>query len=261
MSASTAPVLVLRPTWPAPAAVQAAFSLRGGGVSLGPYASLNLGAHVGDQREAVAENRRRLCQQLELPAEPHWLTQVHGIQVADWDTHCAAPTGSSDPAHTAAVPADAAVTRRRGCVCAVLIADCLPVLLCTRNGDAVGIAHAGWRGLAAGVIEATVAALNVPGEQLLAWLGPAIGPDHFEVGDEVRAAFRAYDMGADAAFRRNARARWQCDLQLLARQRLQALGLRSISAESACTYVDAQRFFSYRRNGVTGRMAALIWLR
>jgi YfiH family protein len=239
---------LLRPQWPAPARVRAAFTVRGGGVSAAPFASLNLGAHVGDAPAAVAENRRRVCAQLQLPAEPLWLEQVHGAEVAELD-------GAAVPR-----PADAAIARRAARVCVMQVADCLPVLFAARDGCAVGAAHAGWRGLAAGVLEATVAKLDVAPGELMAWLGPAIGPAHFEVGGEVRAAFVAHDAAAAAAFTANARGRWQCDLAALARQRLAAAGVRAVFGGSCCTYADPLRFYSYRRDGPCGRMAALIWL-
>jgi YfiH family protein len=242
----------LQPEWPAPPAVRAACTLRSGGRSAAPYASLNLGAHVGDDAAAVAGNRQRLRAALGLPAEPLWLAQVHGTCVVDADR------AGLD---VATVPrADAAITRHRGRVLAVLVADCMPVLLCRRDGAAVAVAHAGWRGLAAGILEATVEALATPGEQLLAWLGPAIGPMHFEVGAEVRAAFCDGDAEAAQAFRVNARGRWQCDLRGLARRRLERLGLQSIHVDERCSYAQADCFFSHRRDGVTGRFAALIWI-
>jgi YfiH family protein len=257
----------LRPDWPAPTGVRAAFTLRAGGASHGPYAALNLGEHVGDDPLAVAENRRRVSGGLQLPGEPLWLSQVHGTTVL----HADATAGDRT-----ARQADAALTRVPGRVLAVTVADCLPVLLAARDGSAVAVAHAGWRGLAAGVLEATVAALGVAGNELQAWLGPAIGPAHFEVGDAVRAAFCApgREQGgkhsgahggerageAAAAFERNERGRWQCDLRLLARQRLSGLGVRSFHGEPRCTYAEVDAFYSYRRDGVTGRMAALIWL-
>jgi YfiH family protein len=210
---------------------------------------LNLAAHVGDDPAAVASNRRAVREALELPVSPSWLNQVHGRHVLHLE-------GADEPA----AAADAAVSDG-GSVAAVMVADCLPVLFAARSGTAVAAAHAGWRGLAAGVLEATVAALAPPAHELLAWLGPAIGAAHFEVGAEVRAAFVAQDDAAAAAFTANARGRWQCDLRALARQRLRALGLRSIYSADACTYADTERCYSYRRDGVTGRMAALIWLR
>ena len=241
---------LLRVEWSAPPRVGAAFSWRGGGVSGVPWDSLNLGAHVGDAPEAVAENRRRLAAALSLPADPLWLQQVHGARVLDMDS------GSAP----AAEPADGAVTRQPGKVLAILVADCMPVLFASKDGQVIGAAHAGWRGLAAGVLEATIAAMNVPAAKLCAWLGPAIGPEHFEVGAEVRAAFVAGNPAAAAGFSANPRGRWQCDLALLARQRLTAAGLTRLDGASHCTYADAARCYSYRRDGQTGRMAALLWL-
>jgi YfiH family protein len=237
----------LRPDWPAPAGVRAAVTTRQGGVSRGPYATLNLALHVGDDPAAVAENRARLRAALELPAEPAWLEQAHG-------------TGVAVLPGARAGPADAAVTFTQGPVCAVLVADCLPVFLASRAGDRVGIAHAGWRGLAAGVVEATVAALDCEPAALVAWLGPAIGPAAFEVGGEVRDAFIARDAGADAAFRPGRAGRWLADLPALARRRLAAAGVAAVTGGGLCTHTDASRFFSYRRDGATGRMAALAWL-
>ena len=239
----------LRPRWPAPSTVRAAFTLRGGGASRGGYAALNLGAHVGDDPLAVAHNRALLHAALALPAEPVWLEQQLGIRVADLDREgqpCA--------------PADAALTRAPGRVCAVLVADGLPVLFATRHGDAVAAAHAGWRGLAGGVIEATVRALGAEGAELLAWLGPAIGPRRFEIGEEVREACLDADPGCAAAFRRNERGRWLGDLAALARRRLAALGVREVTDESTCTFEDPARFYSHRREQPTGRMAALVWM-
>jgi len=238
----------IAPDWPAPANVRAAMTTRMGGVSAGRYASLNLATHVGDDPAAVAENRRRLRAALALPAEPAWLTQVHGRDVA----RLPGPMPAS---------ADAAVTFDKGTVCAVLVADCLPVLLAGRRGDCVGIAHAGWRGLAAGVIEATVAALAAGPGELLAWLGPCIGPQAFEVGPEVREAFVAHDAAAARDFRAGHAGKFFADLPSLARRRLEACGVSEIHGGGLCTHADPARFFSYRRDGETGRMAALIWLR
>jgi YfiH family protein len=239
---------LLTPEWQAPTRVRAAFTLRGGGVSSPPFGSLNVGAHVGDEPAAVAENRRRVHAALGLPAEPAWLEQVHGTRVADLD------------APGTAAPADAVMTRLPGRVCVVQVADCLAVLLAARDASAVAVAHAGWRGLAAGVLEATVAALGGASGDLIAWLGPAISQPHFEVGAEVRRAFIERDPGGDSAFTANARGRWQCDLAALARRRLGALGVTAVSGGSWCTYADPARFFSFRRDGRCGRMAALIWL-
>jgi YfiH family protein len=241
---------VLLPEWRVPGAVRAAFTLRRGGVSAPPFDSLNLGAHVGDEAAAVAENRRRVRQRLALPAEPDWIEQVHGTRVADLDEERDAPRA----------PADAALTRTPGRVCAVQVADCLPVLIAARNGSAVAAAHAGWRGLAAGVLEQTVTSLGIACEGLIAWLGPAISAPHFEVGGEVRAAFLTHDAEAETAFAMNARGRWQCDLAALARRRLAALGVEEICGGHWCTFADAARFFSFRRDGRCGRMAALVWL-
>jgi polyphenol oxidase len=238
---------LLRPDWPAPAAVRAFMTTRRGGVSAGAFASFNLATHVGDDESAVSENRRRLREALQLPFEPAWLEQVHGIGVALLP-------------RPATGPADAAVTFARGRVCAVLVADCLPVFLASRAGDRVGIAHAGWRGLAAGVVEATVRALDCEPRALVAWLGPSIGPAAFEVGQEVREAFLARDPGAVEAFRPGREGRYHADLRALARRRLAAAGVESVHGGELCTHADPERFYSYRRDGATGRMAALAWL-
>ena len=287
--------------WPAPGGVRALSTFRSGGVSAEPYTSLNLGSHVGDVPAAVAENRRRLAAAVGLPAEPVWLTQVHGTQVADLDAvadfgtaalhdaaagrdaaedrgagangdaatdryaaadpRAAAELGATDLAAPAGLgSADAAFTRRRGRVCAILTADCLPIVLAADSGDLVAAVHAGWKGLAGGVIEAAVRALAVPPERLMAWLGPAIGPEHFEVGGEVREALLKGDSGAAAAFAPNARGRFMADLGALARRRLAALGVDRIYGGGQCTYAYGDRYFSHRRDGVTGRQATLIWL-
>ena len=240
------------PEWPAPAGIRAVFTLRTGGVSRAPFETFNVAAHVGDDPDAVAANRAVLRATLALPAEPAWLAQVHGKQVVDLDRQTSLE--SQPPGQ-----GDAAVSRTPGRVCAIQVADCMPVLLATEDGSRVGAAHAGWRGLAGGVLEATVRAMDTPPAQLLAWMGPAIGQAHFEVGAEVRAAFLAADSAAAAAFIPNERGRWQCDLHALARRRLAALGLTSVHGGGWCTYSDAVRFFSYRRDGRCGRMAALIW--
>jgi len=247
-----AAVAWLAPDWPAPPGVRTLSSFRGGGASAAAYASLNLGDHVGDVAATVALNRQRLMAAAGLPAEPIWLRQVHGANVADLDER--------DGAATALDAADAACTCRPGRVCAILTADCLPILFATESGDRVAAAHAGWRGLAGGVIEATVQALGVPPARLLAWLGPCIGPRHFEVGAEVRVALLAGDPSAQAAFRPNARGRFMADLALLARRRLTRAGVHRVHGGSECTYTRADRYFSYRRDGVTGRQATLIWL-
>lgn len=232
-------------------AVRVVQTTRHGGVSAAPYADFNLAAHVGDDSAHVAENRRRLRRVHELPAEPLWLEQVHGCEVAIHD-------GRHAPGE--APRADAAVAFEPGRVCVVMTADCLPVVFADASATRVGIAHAGWRGLAGGVLEATIAALAVAPGTLHAWLGPAIGPQAFEVGDEVQTTFVDQDAGAVATFRRNEHGRWLADLYALARRRLAAQGLTSISGGGHCTHADSQHFFSYRRDGRTGRMATLAWL-
>lgn len=234
------------PDWPAPPQVRALVTTRAGGVSRGPFASMNLASHVGDAPAAVAENRRRLRERL--PAEPLWLNQVHGREVACADR---SPAG---------VEADASFTGQAGRVCAVLTADCLPLLLCDEGGSVVGAAHAGWRGLAGGVVEAALQAMRVPPQDVLAFLGPAIGPQAFEVGEEVRAAFMAQSMDAAAAFAEKGDGKWRADLYLLARQRLETLGVARIYGGGRCCFTESGSFYSYRRERVTGRMASLIWL-
>lgn len=240
------PVDWIRPDWRAPTRVRAWTTTRQGGISQPPYASFNLGDHVGDAPAAVAANRAALC--THLPAQPLWMRQVHGTICVD---AAQVPAG---------VEADAAFTRASGIVCTVLTADCLPILLCDTAGTVVAAAHAGWRGLANGVIEATVSAMGVPGERLMAWLGPAIGPHSFEVGDEVRAAFLVQSAQAANAFAPRSDGKWLCDLYTLAAQRLSALGVCRITGAEFCTVRESERFFSYRRAGATGRMASLIWL-
>ena len=240
----------LQPGWPAPSGVRALSTTRLGGVSTGPYASFNLGRHVGDDPAAVSANRARLRQSAGLPGEPVWLDQQHGVEVLNLD---------DDHSQTEVFRADAAVASRSGRVCAVLTADCLPVLLTDQAGSRVGAVHAGWRGLAAGVIEQAVTAMVVPAVELIAWLGPCIGTERFEVGAEVRDAFLAGDEGAAVCFRAGRGDRWHTDLQALARRRLIALGVSSVTAAAACTFEDSHRFYSFRRDGACGRMATLIW--
>jgi YfiH family protein len=234
------------PHWDAPANVRALQTTRAGGHSAGPWAGFNLGDHVGDDAGAVAANRALLRGRL--PVEPAWLRQVHGAAVAE----AAAASGTPE--------ADASVARAPGAVCAILTADCLPVLFCDRAGSVVAAAHAGWRGLLGGVLENSVAALAVPPEQVIAWLGPAIGARSFEVGGEVRTAFAARDRQALEAFVPGAGDRWLCDIYALARQRLEKAGVFAISGGGECTVSAGERYFSYRRDGVTGRMATLIWM-
>lgn len=236
----------IHPDWPAPANVRALVTTRRGGASSGPYSSMNLATHVGDDPAAVAHNRALLRR--ELPAEPRWLEQVHGCEVVEGETVCAAPR------------ADAGVARTPGVVLAVMTADCLPVLLTDRAGSVIGIAHAGWRGLVGGVIEATIAAMQVAPRDMVAWLGPAIGPAGFEVGGEVREAAIAAQSTASQAFVACGPGKWLADIYRLACLRLAHAGVGSVSGGKFCTVQDADRFYSYRRDRVTGRMAALIWL-
>ncbi len=234
------------PDWPAPANVQALQTTRAGGVSAAPYDSFNLGDHVGDAPLAVARNRQSLNQLL--PSEPVWLEQVHGTSVTNADQTSCLPQ------------ADACIARHHDAVCVVMTADCLPILLCDAQGTVVGAAHAGWKGLAAGVIEATVKEMKVAPQQLMAWLGPAISRQAFEVGGEVRAQFVAADAQAAAAFVPGNNGKWLADLYALARLRLNKLGVTRIYGGDYCTYRDAARFYSYRRDGATGRMGTFIWL-
>ena len=239
----------ITPNWPAPANVKALQTTRIGGVSLAPYDSLNFGMHVKDDPLHAAQNRQLLSQFL--PSEPVWLNQVHGVRVVD-------------AANTDCVPnADASFTTRSNVVCVTMTADCLPVLLCDQAGARIAAVHAGWRGLCDGVIEATVKAMQIDGENLMAWLGPAIGPQAFEVGAEVRAQFIEKDAQAESAFVQNG-DKWLGDLYKIARQRLSNLGITQIyggrdNNGEFCTYTDKARFFSYRRDIETGRMGTFIW--
>jgi YfiH family protein len=238
----------LEPEWPAPPGVRVISTLRQGGSSVGPYASMNLASHVGDAAASVEANRRLLRRAAQLPAEPMWLEQVHGTEVVVHD-------GRSD------VPrADAAITRGRGRVCAVMTADCLPVVLADRAGSRVAVAHAGWRGLAQGVVEATVRAMRCPPADLIAWLGPAIGQQAFEVGAEVRDAFVARSEKLAGCFAGNERGRFQADLYGIATAVLAEAGVTAVHGGGWCTASDPSRFFSFRRDGTTGRMATLAWL-
>lgn len=236
------------PDWPAPANVHAFATTRQGGVSVAPYASFNLGDHVGDDPAAVAANREVL--QNHLPTSAVWLKQIHGSGIAQADRSAGVPE------------ADGSVAHQPGVVCAVLTADCLPVLLCDRAGTVVAAAHAGWRGLADGVVEAAVQAMAVDGGEILAWLGPAIGPRAFEVGGEVRQIFLTHDPAAAQAFVPQAGRmdKWLADIYLLARLRLARMGIKQVYGGNFCTFEDEEHFFSYRRDGVTGRMASLVWL-
>ncbi len=239
---------MLQPDWPAPSGVNSLMTTREGGVSGAPWTSFNLGDHVGDDPGHVASNRARLRQKL--PAEPGWLRQVHSARVVALGLEF-------NP------EADAAFTHQKDQVCAVLTADCLPVLFCDRAGSVVAAAHAGWRGLAHGVLEATVAAMQAPPGEVIAWMGAAIGPQAFEVGDEVRQAFVAQHPEAAVAFHPHSASgpgKWLADIYQLARIRLNHAGVHAIYGGGRCTFSEADNFYSYRRDGMTGRMAALIWL-
>ncbi|MBI5890715.1 MAG: peptidoglycan editing factor PgeF [Nitrosomonadales bacterium] len=235
------------PEWPAPANVKALQTTRLGGISAAPYDAFNLGLHVGDDPVRVNRNRQMLAPFM--PSEPVWMEQVHGVEVANAD------------AAACRVVADASVAKQRGSVCVIMTADCLPVLLCDEDGSVVAAAHAGWKGLAAGVIEATVKEMGVAPQKLMAWLGPTIGPHAFEVGEDVRAAFMAHDASAAAAFvPLAAEGKYRADMVRLARQRLNALGISRIYGGTFCTFHQKDKFYSYRRDGVTGRMGTFIWL-
>lgn len=234
------------PEWPAPGNVKALQTTRYGGHSRGPYARMNLGDHVGDDPLVVAGNRQLLSPLL--PSEPVWMQQVHGIKVIDAAKANCLPE------------ADAAFASVPDTVCCVMTADCLPVLLCDRAGSVVSAVHAGWRGLLQGVIESAIDAMRAPPSELLAWLGPAIGPQAFEVGEEVRESFMNADANARQAFAPLPQGKWLANIYQLAHQRLSAAGVTQVYGGQFCTYADAERFFSYRRDGATGRMASLIWL-
>lgn len=244
----------ITPNWPAPSQVRAAVTTRCGGVSVGSYTSLNLGDHVGDDSAAVLENRARLKTALNMPAEPLWLKQVHGCHVTNFD---------KSNINQIDCVADAAITVVPGQVCAVLTADCLPLLLCDQSGERVAAVHAGWRGLVNGVIEMALDNFNVPAEEILAWMGPAIGPDAFEIGNEVRDIFLNLDAQSTIAFKPAIRSQqsWMADIYSLARLRLEKRGVKCITGGDFCTVSDSKQFFSYRRDhGITGRMASVIWI-
>jgi len=233
------------PDWPAPPSVKAIITTRNGGVSRGPYASLNLGLRTGDEPGAVQANRAQLMRYL--PQAPKWLSQQHGTEVVEADET------------EASFPADASIARKPGTVCAIMVADCIPVLLTDRAGTLVAAAHAGWRGVAGGVLEKTIQRMSIAPADVLAYLGPGIGPGAFEVGDEVRAAFLARDGATADAFSRLITGKWLADLFKLARVALARAGVSAIYGGGLCTVSDPRRFYSYRRDRVTGRMAALIW--
>lgn len=237
------------PDWTASDHVKAFTSLRSGGVSVSPYDSLNLAQHVNDQTTHVEANRALLGTRLSIPTEPHWLEQVHGTTIQEIKT-----------ASQQLAKADGSYTRATKQVCVVLTADCLPLLICDRQGSEVAAVHAGWRGLADGVIEAALDRFQSPAQELMVWLGPAIGPTVFEVGIEVREAFLRHTENADQAFTSLGNQKYLADIYELARQRLHLRGVHAVFGGQYCTYSQAPLFYSYRRDGVTGRMATLIWL-
>lgn len=241
---------LIEPDWPRHPRVGACFTTRTGGFSAAPFHSFNLALHVGDDPAHVARNRRHLRSTLQLPDEPAWLEQVHGVGVARL---------SPTPADRCA---DASWSELRdGPACVILTADCLPVLLADDDGRCVAAAHAGWRGLAAGVLEATVGQMPVPASHLSAWLGPAIGPQAFEVGDDVRTEFVGADPAVAHAFAPGRSGKYFVDLYAIARRRLARLGIHRVSGGERCTYRESADFFSFRRDGVCGRMASLVWIR
>lgn len=240
----------INPDWRVPARVRALVTTRCGGVSVAPFDSMNLGLHVGDDAQAVSANRALLRDGL--PRQPVWLDQVHGATVID---AAGVVAGAESPR------ADASIARIPGHVCAVMSADCLPVIFCDDAGSVVAAAHAGWRGLAAGVLEATIEKMAVPPDRVIAWLGPAIGPNAFEVGEEVRTIFVDAASLAACAFRPSgATGKWMADLYQLARQRLGAIGVKCVTGGNMCTFSDPGRFYSYRRDGATGRFATMVWM-
>jgi len=240
--------IVLTPDWPAPLNVKAVSTTRQGGFSQAPFDSMNVGTHVGDDASVVKKNRDQLKQLINLPNSPLWLEQVHGTDVI----HTSSWKKSSQ--------ADAIYSDQPNQVCAIMTADCLPVLFTDRQGKQVAAAHAGWRGLLNGVLENTVSQFTGVREDILVWLGPAIGPSQFEVGQEVYAAFTAYSQDAKQAFKVSDQTHYLADIYLLAKQRLSALGITQIYGGDFCTVTEKQRFFSYRRDGITGRMVSLIWI-
>lgn len=231
--------------------VRAVTTLRSGGFSQGDYAAYNLATHVGDELPAVIKNRAKLSRDLQLPSAPVWLDQIHSNQVFD----------ANDPSLNASIPqADASVSRQKGVVCAVLTADCLPVFFCNQSGTEVAVAHAGWRGLHAGIISNTIAAMKSPASEILVSLGPAIGPQSFEVGQDVFTAFVEKNESNEKAFTATTKTHYFCDIYQLARIELQVLGIVQIAGGDFCSNHENERFYSFRRESVTGRMAHLIWL-
>ncbi|MCK5895497.1 MAG: peptidoglycan editing factor PgeF [Cocleimonas sp.] len=250
MSTAHIPAEWLTPNWKAPHNVKAMMTTRQGGVSQAPFDSMNLGDHVEDDALSVRQNRASLKERLKLPNEPLWLMQTHGTIIAN-----------ADISHNGKIEADASIAHNTGSVCAVMTADCLPVLFCNQQGTAIAAAHAGWRGLHAGILEQTAMSLGCPTSEVMAWFGVAIGAAYFEVGSEVRDAFITVQEDAKKAFvATNNNGKWMADIYLLARLRLEAVGVTQITGGDYCSYQHKERFYSYRREAKTGRMASLIWL-
>tara|TARA_R110002050_G_scaffold9504_1_gene32898 strand:- start:40096 stop:40839 length:744 start_codon:yes stop_codon:yes gene_type:complete len=236
------------PDWPAPKTIKALSTTRQGGFSLPPYDGFNLGTHVGDNPNTVIKNRDYLIDIAQLPESPRWLNQIHGTRVInshDWQFN---------------IDADAIVSEEKDQLCTIMTADCLPLLLCNKQGTAVAAIHAGWRGLAAGIIEKTIAELRCAPQDILVWLGPAIGPNQFEVGHDVYQTFTHYSAEARQAFQQTDATHYLADIYFLARQRLSALGIHAVFGGDLCTASDQHHFFSYRRDDITGRMASMIWI-
>jgi YfiH family protein len=239
---------LISPDWPAPNSIKALSTSRQGGFSLPPYDGFNLGTHVGDEPNTVIKNRDYLVDIAQLPESPRWLNQLHGTRVInsnDWQLN---------------IDADAIISQQNNHICTIMTADCLPLLLCNKQGDTVAAIHAGWRGLAAGIIEKTIAEFHCDPQDILVWLGPAIGPNQFEVGTDVYQTFIIHSAQAIHAFQQTDATHYLADIYLLARQRLTALGISAIFGGDLCTASDPQHFFSYRRDDVTGRMASMIWI-
>lgn len=241
----------LKPNWNAPAHVHAVTTLRTGGFSRGSYSSFNLADHVGDDHNTVIKNRQQLYEDLKLSHEPLWLKQVHGIEVINWNETLVKQTEYE---------ADASFTQLRHHACVALTADCLPVVICDQKGTIVAAVHAGWKGILSGVIEATVKKMGVPGESLIAWMGPAIGPEAFEVDEDVRDKFIQVEQQAEEAFKPGKPGKWFGDIFLLGKQQLNRVGVNSVFGGYHCTYKQTDQFFSVRREKETGRMATLIWM-
>lgn len=243
---------LIQADWPAPDAVRAYTTTRMGGVSVGAFDSWNLALHVQDHAAHVTQNRQILADRLGLQAQPWWLEQVHGTAILDID--------ETKNRSSSAFQADGSYTRLPNQVCVVMTADCLPVLLCNRSASEVAAVHAGWKGLAAGVLEAAVQKFRSPASDIMAWLGPAIGPQSFEVGDEVRQAFVQQNQQTAQAFTKNPNGQYMADLYALARIRLSHCGVNAVYGGGECTYQQQHKYFSYRRDQQTGRMASLIWI-